>query len=206
MHPADVPRPGTVIGNAPISVAQQSVPSPSVPVPSMPLPVSFVQPQPVTDSSALVGGHVSEQDSRAWSPSVTIAPNRWNTGGAWALSASPLIGALSGVGIFFARSYAPQAWWWTLSIALLPLLWMLAAATRDRARLEIFGWVRRPSRWWLLLGPLAYLIARTVYLRRHSGGGSAPLWWFGITTILLVSLVVAGFLLAAGFVAALHTG
>jgi hypothetical protein len=65
------------------------------------------------------------------------------------------------------------------------------------------GYGRVPSRWWLLLGPLGYLIARTVQVRQQSGHGSAPLWWHvglvvALTTASLVARsLVAGLLPAA---------
>jgi hypothetical protein len=74
---------------------------------------------------------------------------------------------------------------------------MIAAATRDRSILDGFGYGRLPSRWWLLLGPPAYLSARSVRVRRQSGHGSAPLWWYlSIVVILTGVSIAARFLLA----------
>ncbi|CAN5484455.1 hypothetical protein BH10ACT4_BH10ACT4_08030 [soil metagenome] len=158
--------------------------------PSIPLPGTFVSRQPETPAYVPFGGDSSGAatetgTTRAWMPT---APTRWNTGGAWALSATPLIAVVSGIGIGFAATFSI---WLALLIVLLPFLWTIAAATRDRSALEGFGYDRLPSRWWLLLGPLAYLIARTVFVNRQSGRGSAPLLWYvGIVVVLTVVSIV----------------
>lgn len=103
---------------------------------------------------------------------------------------------LSGVGIGFTVTLFSA--WSALVIALLPLLWTVAAATRDRSALTGFGYGRLPSRWWILLGPLGYLIARTVHVRRQSGHGSAPLWWHCGITVVISALSVVARLLVAG--------
>lgn len=200
MHPADIPRPGTVLGNVALANGSSPVPPPG----------SFVPAQPVTPPFSLFAETPAEQRRSASPPATTAAttgPTRWNTGGAWALSATPLVGVISGVGALFAGNVVPGAWLWSLPIALLPLLWTIGAATRDRVALEAFGYNRLPSRWWLLLGPLPYLIARTVFVRRQSGRGSAPLWWYVAVSLVLTALVIAvGFLVFARISAALPTG
>ncbi|MES2092563.1 MAG: DUF2510 domain-containing protein [Actinomycetota bacterium] len=180
VQPADVPRPGTLLASA---------------APAVPKPGTFVPPQPTTSAYVPFGGNEwatnpGAADPRSWLPT---APARWNTAGAWALGASPLVGVLTAVGLVFAT----RSWWWSLTTALLPLLWSVAAASRDRKRLDVFGYGRLPSLWWLLLGPLAYLIVRTVRIRAQSGHGSAPLWWhLGILVILTGVSVAAWSLLA----------
>lgn len=187
MRPSDVPRPGSVLART----------SPLIPPPRAVLP-----PQPEMLAYVPFGGDGSggTMDALRSRSLVPIAPTRWNTGGAWALSATPLIGVVSGVGIGFAVTFSV---WLALSIVPLPLLWSVAAATRDCRRLDAMGYGRVPSRWWLLLGPLGYLIARTVQVRQQSGHGSAPLWWHvglvvALTTASLVARsLVAGLLPAA---------
>ncbi|MHC5796383.1 DUF2510 domain-containing protein [Lacisediminihabitans sp. FW035] len=158
--------------------------------PAVPLPGTFVPNHPETPAYVPFGGDRSgatadDVTTGSWVP---IAPTRWNTGGAWALSATPLIAVVSGIGIAFAAIFSV---WLALVIAFLPLFWMIAAATRDRSTLDSFGYRRLPSRWWLLLGPLGYLIARTVVVGRQSGRGSAPLLWFvGISAALTVISIV----------------
>jgi hypothetical protein len=167
--------------------------------PAIPLPGTFVPSQPETPAYVPFGGDRSAATTangtaRAWVPT---APTRWNTGGAWALSVTPLIAVVGAIGIGFAATFSV---WLALVIVLLPFLWTIAAATRDRSTLAEFGYHRLPSRWWLLLGPLAYLIARTVFVNRQSGRGSAPLLWYvGIVVVLtMVSIVLR--LLVSGLV------
>lgn len=163
---------------------------------SVPLPGSFVAAQPESAAYVPFGDRTaSTADSGTFQPWTPSAPSRWNTGGAWALSATPLVGVATGIGIAFAVTVSP---WLALSMVLLPLFWMIAAATRDRAALDEYGYGRVPSRWWLLLGPLGYLVARTIHVRRRSGHGSAPLWWYlGISVSLSVVLVTARLMIAA---------
>ncbi|MET4704733.1 DUF2510 domain-containing protein [Frigoribacterium sp. UYMn621] len=200
MHPADIPRPGTVLGN--IALVHGSTP--------VPHPGSFVPAQPVTPPFSLFAETPAEQRRSAVPAATTAAmtgPSSWNTGGAWALSATPLVGVVSGVGAVFASTVVPGAWLWSLPIALLPLLWTIGAATRDRITLEALGYNRLPSRWWLLLGPLGYLIARTVFVRRQSGRGSAPLWCYcAISLVLSAVVIVVGIQVFARIYAALPTG
>lgn len=184
ISPADIPRPGSLLPSA---------------APSIPLPGTFVAlpadpPAYVPFGADRSGASAGTERSRSWAP---IAPTRWNTGGALALGATPLIGVVTGVGIGFAVNLSL---WLVPAIALLPLLWTVAAATRDRSSLDGFGYGRVPSRWWLLLGPLAYLIARTVYVRRQSGHGSAPLWWYLALSVTLGVLSVVARLLLTGLI------
>jgi hypothetical protein len=181
MHPADIPRPGTVLTVAPTTVPV-SLP-PTHPTASAYVPFS---------QGARSGSWSA--DPRVWTATGQPRPTRWNTAGAWALSATPWIAVFSGIGLAFAWSVAPRTWWWSLAVVLLPLLWTIAAASRDRGRLDELGYRRVPSRWWLLLGPLAYLIARTVHVRRQSGHGSAPLWWYAANVVLPVAMALAGLL------------
>ncbi len=169
--------------------------------PSVPLPGTFVAPQPETAVYLPFGGdrERSNTDGERYRLRGPITPTRWNTGGAWALSATPLIGVVAGIGIAFAVVVSV---WLALVIALLPLLWMIAAATRDRSTLDGLGYERVPGLWWILLGPLGYLIARTVQVRRQSGHGSAPLWWCVGLLIVPSVLSVSARVLIAGL---LHT-
>lgn len=186
MRPADVPRPGSLLPSA--------FPAVSLPGPFVALPPEI--PAYVPFGSDRSSAPTNASGSRSWAP---IAPTRWNTGGAWALSATPLIGVVSGVGIGFAVSFSV---WLALVIVVLPLAWTVAAATRDRSTLDEFGYGRVPSCWWLLLGPLAYLIVRTVQVRQQSGHGSAPLWWHLGIVVMLTALSVAACFLVAGLLPA----
>lgn len=104
-----------------------------------------------------------------------LRPTHWSTPGVWAMSFTPwfsvaiafVLGVLVAVG---ARWYVLLA-----AVLLIPLLW-IAFAVRDRRRLLELGYDKRPSWAWVLLSPLAYLIARGARVHRVSGRGWAPLW------------------------------
>jgi hypothetical protein len=105
IHQVDVLRPGSVLPTS---------------SPAVPLPGTFVALQTETPAYVPFGGDRSGapadfESARSWAP---IAPTRWNTGGASALSATPLIGVVAGVGIAFAVTFSM---WLALVIMLLPL-------------------------------------------------------------------------------------
>jgi len=77
------------------------------------------------------------------------------------------------------------------------LLWTAVLATRDRRSLLAAGHSDTASPWWLLLSPLAYLIARTVKVRHSTGSGAAPLWTY-LALAVLPAIGVFGYLSTAG--------
>lgn len=76
-------------------------------------------------------------------------------------------------------------------------LWTAVLATRDRQALVEAGHTETASPCWLLLSPLAYLIARTIRVHQNTGRGFAPLWVYLVLAVLpviaaLVYLTSAG--------------
>lgn len=71
------------------------------------------------------------------------------------------------------------------------LIWIIVAVIVDRVGLKRHGFSRRPSFWWILLGPLIYLIARTVSVMRGRGRGGAPLWVYLLSSLSVAALVIA---------------
>jgi hypothetical protein len=176
-------------------------PAPAAPVFARPEPTPTVQQpfsaQPFSAQPASVHAPeqryvpFSNQNFGSVAPVVRV-PTEWNTGASFALAATPLIGILSLFGLVAVSASGFRAWWTIAAILLLPLLWGIAFALRDRRRLLALGFSRPASPWWILLAlPLAYLIARTVSVRRqtHRGGG-APLWtYLGISVLLVVGSI-----------------
>jgi hypothetical protein len=76
------------------------------------------------------------------------------------------------------------AWFVVLGAAVLPPLLWIDFAIRDRRRLTTLGYDKRPSWAWVLLSPVAYLIARGIRVHRTVGRGWAPLW------VLLANIVI----------------
>ena len=77
------------------------------------------------------------------------------------------------------------------------LLWTAVLATQDRRSLLAAGHSETASPWWLLLSPLAYLIARTVKVRNTTGSGAAPLWTY-LALAIIPAIGVFGYLSTAG--------
>ncbi|WP_104163605.1 DUF2510 domain-containing protein [Cryobacterium sp. N22] len=133
-------------------------------------------------------------------------PSRWSTASVWTIAFMPWIAGVTAAASLVLAWWG-SAWWLQLGALALPFLLTLAAAQRDVKRLR--SWRHRTvAHWaWSLLGSVAYLIARTVVLRRHAGLGSAPMW-VGLANSLLVCgatvwLVGAAATNLAGFHAAM---
>jgi hypothetical protein len=79
------------------------------------------------------------------------------------------------------------------------LVFVILLAALDQRALRKYGFERTASPWWMLLYPIvgsfAYLIARTVRVRREAGRGGAPLWT--ALTLFAVYLVLVGLALPA---------
>ena len=75
--------------------------------------------------------------------------------------------------------------------ALVPTLWILGTAVLDRKSLIELGFRLPASSCWILLGPLAYMIARTVAVVRVTEKGRAPLVLLLVNTIAVPVAVFA---------------
>lgn len=118
------------------------------------------------------------EDSLGW-----LRPTHWSTPGVWAMAFTPWMTAIVAVAIGVLAAVGARWYVMLAALLLLPLLW-IAFAVRDRRRLTEFGYDKRASWAWVLLSPLAYLIARGVRVHRASGRGWAPLW------VLLANIVI----------------
>lgn len=116
-----------------------------------------------------------------------FVPSRWGTVSVWLIAFDPWLAVVFVVAtaLFIPVAVVESSTNAVFAVYALPYLCVLFCALRDYARLRAFGH-RHVAHWaWALLGELAYLIARTVVLRRHTGIGSPPLW------VYLVNMVVA---------------
>lgn len=173
--------------------------------------VSFAQP----GADAGAGSADFGPMTRTWPGSVAGPPQRSlrsSTGAAWMLALAPLVAALVLALANLERIIPALPMLEPLSIALGPLdvvaglipaaiapflplagaaigwLAVVLIAVADRARLRSIGHGTRPSILWaLLLGPLAYLIARAVALKR----GAAPVWVSAVVSIVVGAAVGA---------------
>jgi hypothetical protein len=107
-------------------------------------------------------------------------PTRWTTGSAWVLALSPVLTAAIAVGTALLAITGSineaQTRWYVIGANLVLLAVLLLSTIADRRALRAAGYPSTASEFWLLLTPLAYLIARTVSVRSVLGRGGAPLW------------------------------
>lgn len=119
----------------------------------------------------------------------TAIPSRWGSVSVWVIAFAPWMSVVAFFVMLLLEGIGAQLWLQYAAVSL-PWLITLAAAQRDVKRLSSWGH-RTVAPWaWALLGAPAYLIARTVVLRRTAGLGSAPLWVWIANFLLVVGLGV----------------
>jgi len=156
-----------------------------------------VAPPAVAEASPLasagsIGGYEPMSRGRAEAITFRDIPSRWGTASVWLIALSPILQAVAVVLIVLATWASGFNLGVLIAALAVPPLLMIAWAYRDRARLDSFGY-DAPAHWaWILLSPLAYLIARTIAVRKVARIGSAPLWTYaGINVVLIaVSFVI----------------
>lgn len=164
-------------------------------------PVPREQPAPARapEPSYIPAGSTYVPFAVTYAPSPVRLESSGSSGtlAAWLMGSYPLIAVVGQWLILQAgRRLDPVS---LVAVPLLLLVVVVGSAIWDSALLRRRGF-DAPSAWWILLGPLAYLIARVVALR-HSGARSAgPLILLVLAAIIasIVSvLVVAPLLLSA---------
>lgn len=149
------------------------------------VPQSTVAPEPVE------GSLTQATDS--------VPPRSWNTAAAWVLATTPLWALSAEILVLLIGGYFETA---NLNLTFLDAVTatalavvlvaiVIVSATRDASRLRAAGYPRVASAAWILLGPLVYLIARSVRVYRSARRGIAPLMFY------LVSSAVLGLVLTA---------
>jgi hypothetical protein len=165
------------VGGTTRPIVRESAPAASVPA----APVSA----PGRNEYVPMRGHAGGPDRTSAAPAARdwLRPTHWSTPGVWAMSFTPWFS--TAIAFALGVLVAVGARWYVLlaAVLLIPLLW-IAFAVRDRRRLLELGYDKRASWAWVLLSPLAYLIARGVRVHRSSGRGWAPLW------VLLANIVI----------------
>ena len=126
-----------------------------------------------------------------WDTSRQPAPSTSSTESVWALAFTPWIAALASVGAALVYTLISPQVGALIAGALVPLLWMLATAVQDRKSLLRLGFQKPVSEWWILLGPLAYMIARTIRVVGVVQSGRAPLVLLLINTVAVPVAVLA---------------
>lgn len=196
---ASPPR-ASAVGSAPTAAPSAQSPVDAAWAP----PPSFAVPQ----SAAELASVDYEPMGRNWArsaPARTPAPSRSSTVGGWMLAVSPLVvpvvmtllgvaltaGNVAALPVLVAERNLLVLGGSLAAISVLSVVYLIVAVVIDRRRLVSLGHTHRASAWWILLGPFIYLIARTVRVVRESGKGTAPLWVFIATSVVITSLVIA---------------
>jgi hypothetical protein len=160
-------------------------------------PVASVAPDAPVAPVAPVAEHPAA-DAVA-GPVTAGTERRWGTVWVWLLAFAPWLWALTG---FFAIHNTPPvgaSTWEALLPASAPFALTVLFAVLDVRQLR--EWHGKAAHWaWALLGAPAYIVARTVVLRRRGRFGTAPLWVVLVNTaaafVPFIPLAVLFFVLA----------
>lgn len=120
------------------------------------------------------------------SQSVEYVPERATTFASWMLAATPVITALAHGAASLLRGSTEVPLLLLIGAGVIPLLWIIMWVRRDRLTLHAWGHLRRASAWWILLGALGYLVARTVIVRGQTGRG----WWPLVVHLAFIAVLV----------------
>jgi hypothetical protein len=162
-------------------------PAPQAPMFLPPVAQAPMFPLPITQATGLQTPGVQ-----------TLAPpGSWNTVSSWFVALSPTFFAAAYIFEFLRVAGQPNLSLVFSAIAassFVPFVVAVIFATVDRHALKKRGYPLPASVWWMLLTPLAYLIVRTVKLRREVGRGSGPLWvWIAAWAVssVIIGVVTA---------------
>lgn len=158
-----------------------------------PLPTETVRSGALTRAESAAPGAPSW-----WNTSRHPLPTRSSTESIWALAFTPWVAALSSIGAALVYVLISANVGVLVAGALVPLLWVLATAVQDRKSLIELGFPSPASAWWILLGPLAYMIARTLRVSRVVERGRAPLVLLLVNTVAVPVAVLAAAQLLPG--------
>jgi hypothetical protein len=115
-------------------------------------------------------------------------PRASGTAAAWMIAVMPLVQLATVLALILLLEDFGS--FMQAAVAFVFFLWTAVLASHDKRKLLTLGHRAAASPWWLLLTPLAYLIARTVCVRKQGGQGSAPMWvYILLSTIPAVAAV-----------------
>ncbi|MCU1533742.1 MAG: hypothetical protein JWR53_223 [Glaciihabitans sp.] len=134
-----------------------------------------------------VGGGFSAKPPAIIEP---FRPSGWSTQGVWIVAASPLLSVLL-VLMSTAVHGGTTSSATSIGINTLPWVAVIFGAIYDRRSLWRAGYEKLTSPLWVVLLPLAWLIIRTVRVRRENGRGLAPLFGYLAATVISIPLIIA---------------
>jgi hypothetical protein len=173
------------------------------PIPPAPLSPTPFTPTPIMPTAA-------EQAYVPFQSATSVVPPRVTgvayTRSVWWICAQPLWGLASQVVLYSTiTAFGPvPVRFLALGLVVLNLvLWgiLVRLAFADRAGLLAGGNGSAASAWWMLLSPLAYLVARAQQVKHWEVGALAPVVWWSLALIIAPGLAVAGVFAAYGLVA-----
>jgi hypothetical protein len=157
----------------------------------------------ITTSGASVATAVRPAVDHAYIPMAMNTPVQFrqpdgpissSTVAVWLIALMPAIQLAAVLGVIFGLSDFGS--FMQLAVGFVFFLWTAVLASNDKRRLLSSGHREAATPWWLLLTPLAYLIARTVCVGKQGGRGSAgPLW---VYIVLATAPFIAGAALLMG--------
>lgn len=134
-------------------------------------------------------------------PLARFEPTRAYTGSVWALATSPVWVSVLVIALFMGLGtlFTPFVMAFT---SLVIFIIIVSFAVRDHNELIDSLHPDAASAWWMLLGPMVYLIVRGVYVSRNVGRGWSPL----VTYILCSFAPVIAALGFSWFIISLTSG
>lgn len=130
--------------------------------------------------------HTSDELWNSTAQAVEYVPERTTTVAAWMLAATPIVTTLAHGAAVLLQGTVEVPVLLLIGAGIIPLLWIIMWVRRDRITLNAWGHLRRASAWWILLGAVGYLVARTVIVRSQTGRG----WWPLVVHLALVAVLV----------------
>lgn len=146
------------------------------------------------DITANTRGMSAASAFRATQWSARSKPTSPHTVSVWMIAFIPYVQLVTTVAVLVLLS-AGEMRLITVSIVFYLLTFLLAI--RDSTVLRRLGYDRPPQSAWALLGPLAYLIARTVAIKRELDIMTSPLWVW-IFNVVVCACLAAGLALTIG--------
>ncbi|MDQ1542367.1 MAG: hypothetical protein QOK08_5 [Actinomycetota bacterium] len=192
-----------------VQAAPQLVPT-VVPAPSTPAPITPTVLTPTALTSTPILPTAAEQAYVPFQSATSVVPPRVTgvayTRSVWWICAQPLWGIASQVVLYSTiTAFGPvPVRFLALGLVVLNLvLWgiLVRLAFADRAGLLAGGNGSAASAWWMLLSPLAYLVARAQHVKLWEVGAWAPVVWWSLALIIAPGLAVAGVFAVYGIVA-----
>lgn len=166
-----------------------------------PLPDFERAPQAAAGTSALGTSTASPFAAASFAPTAPAYPGtgtgpvyatgaeKWSTLPVWLIAFHPWVQVAAVIAALGYAQYLPEYVPWLILLVPYPL--SILFAVFDRSLLGRLGHARRATPAWILLAPLAYLIARGVATKRETGKGFAPLVMLILNGILVAAAVVA---------------